>query len=416
MHMRILLTEKMWYGILALAASLRLAMAPFTGHPYDLGIWMTTGRYVAAGTSPYLAHPHIGYPPLWAIWCGVAYLASSFISRGNQFVYIFAIKIPIIIADFVLAIMILTISKNPPVSSTNTGRILATSFLLNPYVLIVGVIWGMMDNLVAILLILSIMLLTTRPTLSGVSASIAVALKLYPILFVPILLVFTLRTREPAHIAKWISAFLATSVVTILFPFALFRWDIAGFIGVGVSQLARDLGGIAPMATLQYFEKVGVTSVGSIPLQVFITASWLRLLWIPALILSVAFIIRKGRASEPILNMIRGCSLVYLTYLLTASWISEQLFELVLIFMLFFAAYGGLRKFSYLPYAVGSAIVLLFLTFNVPLTSFLFPIYAIDGAPLQEFGRMFLPWLTMIFGCYLVAEIAITAKALAQTN
>ena len=407
--------QKVWYAVLALSVSIRVMVAPFTGHPYDLGIWMASGRYVAAGTSPYLAHPHIGYPPLWALWCGVAYLVSNFLSPGNQFLYISVIKIPIITADVVLAIMILKASRNSSLNSKNSGRFLVTSFLLNPYVLMVGVVWGMMDNLVAVLLIASIMLLTSKPTLSGAAASLAVALKLYPILFLPLLLVFSARTRKFTHLAKWLLAFLTTTLVAIWFPFVLFHWNISGFIGVGVAQVARDFGAIAPLATLQYMEDVGVTSIGIIPLQSLLTASWLKLLWIPILTTSILLVLWKRPGSDSVPNMIRDCLLVYLIYLLTAPWISEQLFELVIILMLFLAAFvGRKRRFSYTSYAVGSLIVLLFITFHVPITSFVFPIRQIDGTPLLSFGKMFLPWLTLIFGCYLVAEIIIIAKTYAD--
>jgi len=357
--------QKVWYAVLAFSVSIRVMVAPFTGHPYDLGIWMASGRYVAAGTSPYLAHPHIGYPPLWALWCGAAYLVSNSISPGNQFLYISVIKIPIITADVVLAIMILKASRNSSLNSKNSGRFLVTSFLLNPYVLMVGVVWGMMDNLVAVLLI---------------------AL-----------------------------AFLTTSLVAIWFPFVLFHWNISGFIGVGVAQVARSFGAIAPLATLQYMEDVGVTSIGIIPLQSLLTASWLKLLWIPILTASILLVLWKRPGSDSVSNMIRDCLLVYLIYLLTAPWISEQLFELVIILMLFLAAFvGRKRRFSYTSYAVGSLIVLLFITFHVPITSFVFPIRQIDGTPLLSFGKMFLPWLTLIFGCYLVAEIIIIAKTYAD--
>jgi hypothetical protein len=63
------ITSKIWYATLALAIIIRLVVAPYTGHPYDLGIWMNTGKYVALGKSPYDLHPSIGYPPLWALWC-----------------------------------------------------------------------------------------------------------------------------------------------------------------------------------------------------------------------------------------------------------------------------------------------------------------------------------------------------------
>jgi Gpi18-like mannosyltransferase len=410
--MRLSLNDnRVWYAVLAFSVSLRLVVAPFTGHPYDLGIWMMSGRYVAAGTSPYVAHPHIGYPPLWALWCGVAYSISNYVSAGNQFLYISVIKIPIIASDFVLAIMILmVVSRSAALSNKDNARILVTSFLLNPYVLMVGVIWGMMDNLVAVLLIASIMLITSRPSLSGAAASLAVALKLYPILFLPLLLVFSARTRKLAQLAKWLLAFITTSFVAILLPFILFHWNIDDFIGVGVAQVARNFGAIAPLATLQYFENLGVTNIGPISLQSLTTSSWLVLLWIPALTASILFVIWKRPRSQSTSNMIRDCLLVYLTYLLTAPWVSEQLFELALILLLFIAAFVGLRRIIYVSYAVGSLIVLPFLTFHVPITSFVFPIYQIGSTPLALFGRILLPWLTLIFGCYLIAEITIIVK------
>jgi len=403
--------QKIWYATLAVSVIVRVVVAPFTGHPYDMGIWMVSGKYVATGISPYLAHPHIGYPPLWALWCGVAYTISNFLAKGNEHVYIFAIKIPIIIGDIVLPLLLLMVaSKNAASSGTNNGRVLATSFLLNPYVLFVGVIWGMMDNLVAILLVTSIMLLASKPAWSGVFASLAVALKLYPIVFVPLLLILLLRTRNYDNFAKWGLAFLSASVVTIWSPFVLFHWSISGFIGVGVAQVARDFGAIAPMATFQHLEILGLTSIGPVPLQSIVAASWLKLIWVPALTTALLLIIWKRPSVESTPNTTRDCLMVYMTYLLTASWISEQLMELVLVLMLFLAAYVGFKRSIYVPYTVGSLIVLLFLTFNVPLTSFVFPLYSIDPAPLASMGRTVFPWLTLIFGCYLVAEIVITTK------
>jgi len=398
---------KIWHVILTISIIARFAVAPFTGHPYDMGIWMVSGKYVAAGISPYLAHPHIGYPPLWALWCGAAYSISNYIAKGNEFLYIFVIKIPIIAADMALAMLLLIVaSKNVNTSGRDNGRILAASFLLNPYVLFVGVIWGMMDNLVAILLVISIMVLTSRPTWSGILASLAVALKLYPILFVPLLFILSARTRKLGNFTKLVFAFITTSIVTIWLPFVLFHWSTEGFIGVGVAQVARDFGAIAPMATFQHFENLGVTSFDSV-----LAASWLKLIWVPAITTSLLIMIWKRPSIESTPNMIRDCLLVYMTYLLTASWISEQLVELLLVLLLFLAALVGFRRSIYWPYTVGSLIVLLFLIFNVPITSFIFPLYSIDATSLAVIGRTVFPWLTLIFGAFLVAEIMITARS-----
>jgi len=400
--------QKVWYVILTISVIARFAVAPFTGHPYDMGIWMVSGKYVATGISPYLAHPHIGYPPLWALWCGAAYSISNYIATGNEFLYIFVIKIPIIVADMALAVLLLMVaSKNANASGRDDGRILAASFLLNPYVLFVGVIWGMMDNLVAILLVTSIMVLSSKPAWSGILASLAVALKLYPILFVPLIFILSARTRKLGNFTKLVFAFITTSVATIWLPFILFHWSTEGFIGVGVAQVARDFGAIAPMATFQHLANLGVTSF-----DIILGASWLKLVWVPAFTTSLLLIMWRRPSIESTPNMIRDSLLVYMTYLLTASWISEQLVELLLVFLLFLAAFVGFRRSIYWPYTIGSLIVLLFLMFNVPVTSFIFPLYSIDATPLAVIGRTIFPWLTLIFGGFLVAEIIITAKTL----
>ena len=87
---------------LLLALSVRLFLAPFTGHPYDLPIWLNTGKIVAELKSPYdLARP-IGYAGIWPIWLGISYLTASAISPANNYVYTLLIKLPIVAADFLV--------------------------------------------------------------------------------------------------------------------------------------------------------------------------------------------------------------------------------------------------------------------------------------------------------------------------
>jgi hypothetical protein len=86
-----LLSSKIWYATVALAIIIRLVVALFTGHTYDLGIWMNTWKYVALGKSPYDFHKYRS-PPLWALLCALSFMTSNFIAPGNQSAYIFVKK------------------------------------------------------------------------------------------------------------------------------------------------------------------------------------------------------------------------------------------------------------------------------------------------------------------------------------
>jgi len=137
----------------------RLPLAAFLGHPYDLRIFMAVGWAVANGLTPYgqyplheiflgMPHPHfygvfpgIGYPPTWALLCGLMYWASSEIS--NIYAYTFALKMPIVLADLVAAYLIYRIL------ALNVGKEKAFKvfrlFLFCPFILAIGVTWGMFD-------------------------------------------------------------------------------------------------------------------------------------------------------------------------------------------------------------------------------------------------------------------------------
>lgn len=404
--------QKVWYAVLGFSVAVRLATAPFTGNPFDLGIWMNTGSYVGFGRSPYDLHPHIGYPPLWALWCWVSYMFSNSILPGNQFAYIFVIKTPILCADYVLISMLLQLSKQHGILG---GRALSTLYLLNPYVLTVGVIWGMMDNLVGVLVITSLLLIKNRPSWSGISFALGVALKIYPILFFPLMIAFLASTQKIRNIARWTIAFVTTSIVSIWLPFLIFNWDVGGLIGVGTAQIARTPAAIAPIAFWSYLSDIGITNLGPISLETIQNQQLLRLVWIPAVALCIIIMFWKRKFGRSESTLMRECLLVYLIYLITAPSISEQLFELVLIFTLFLGAIAAFR-FPYASYIIGSTIVLAFLSLHAPLTSLIFPVYAIDGTALMEFGKLFLPWLIMLFTLYLMVEIVKTGETISRAN
>jgi hypothetical protein len=416
-----------WIFIVLFSTILRLCFAPFTGHPYDLNIWMETGQYIAQGRSPYEPAIHLGYPPLWGFWCGLSYLLSNAIWPGNKFVYILAIKIPVIAADLAIALMLIAFTRSLSrrdssfsgsrfCGDSGSGKSLATSFTLNPYVLVVGVVWGMMDNVAALLIILAAMALVKSKDLeAGAALGLAIALKLYPVIF--LFAVFPYLARQVGRRARTLRLLVGlgvTGFLSILAPLLIFNWNIGGFLSVLADQTSRKPGGISPIAVLGLLYDYGIHSIGSFDLQSVSQLVPLRLIWIPAVCLSMIFI-AKARPRPSFENVIRIFSFVYMIWILTASWVSEQNVETLLILLLFGGATGVFGRFQKWSYWITSAAVLGFVIFHVPATSFLFPVYEIDRSALSRLGNYVLPWIAIAFtSC--VAVVAVKTGLMIKSN
>jgi hypothetical protein len=387
---------------------------------------METGRYVAEGKSPYELQIHLGYPPLWGFWCDASYLLSHLLLPGNTFAYILIIKAPIIAADFLIAWALVAfrvpgtrqIGSNSALSrELITRRSLATLFLLNPYVLIVGPIWGMMDNIAALLIILvALALFKRRDALAGVWLGLAVALKLYPVLFLVPLIPYFARTRQmSSRSIRFFSTFALTELVSVVAPFLVLGWNVNDFFGVLTAQTSRKPGGISPIGLLPLLINLDIQDLGPISLHRLSELPALRLVWIPAVCLAVLFVTIAGVWSS-FKDITRGLTLVYMTYLLTAPWVSEQNVEILLVFMLFEAIGEGFEYSRIQSYGMISGIVAAFAFFNVPATSFIFPVYVVDAGPLQTIGKYVVPSFVFIFTYCIGLEMLRTARRVKQNH
>jgi hypothetical protein len=77
----------------------------WTALEYDMNIWFNTGSWMNQGINIYLPNDHLGYPPLWAFWCLLAYQVYSAVGNNIEVWRLF-IKLPLILAQFILAFAI----------------------------------------------------------------------------------------------------------------------------------------------------------------------------------------------------------------------------------------------------------------------------------------------------------------------
>ncbi len=406
--------------MLVAATLLRLVLAPFTGHPSDLSIWMAAGANVAHLLSPYEPRPHLGYPPLWAFWCGAAYALSNSIMPGNMFLYIFLIKIPIVMADLAIAWLLIsgTIHGTRPSLRSNDHSAIARAelFLFNPYTIIVGVVWSMMDNIVVLFVVLMVLALANgKYAWAGLLLALSISLKLYPILFLPVCLIYFIKNKGPVEqILRFLVALSATAFVVVTLPFLILHWDPGGLLGVLVAQGVRIPGGISPMGMLIYLPQAGITNIGTLSVVSVSESVWLRLLWVPVTSLGYTFLYLREKFSR--MDDLFDCLLLtFGIYILAAPWISEQTVETLLVLMLFALASKDFKLQDYAAYVGGSVIVLTFIIFHVPVTSFLYPVWAVDSSPLLKFGTPILPWIGAVFAGFCLFVIGSMIRKVNRT-
>ena len=236
---------------------LHLSLSPFSAHLYDMQVWYETGDFIVNGA--YLGTDNATYniytfaqrefdagnypegayiyTPFWAYICAFSYLVTQFLSQlgftiGGQsyFLQLFIFKIPIIISNMLIAIVLLKIARLHNLSNGRTYFLLI-GYLFNPYVLGVTSIWGNFHNIAVLFTLLSYYFFQQEKIdLSFFCLGIGIAVKLYPVLIVPIYLLKLKWEGIRALIKKLVIIFSPTFI--ICFPFII--WDFNSFFNVMV--------------------------------------------------------------------------------------------------------------------------------------------------------------------------------------
>lgn len=339
----------------------RLVLAPFLGHPFDLRIFMAVGWAVSHGITPYgqyvlqeifvnMLHPHlygvfpgIGYPPTWGLICGLIYLAAAW--TRNLYVYVFALKIPIILADLAAAYLIYRILKVniDPEKACKAFHL----FLFCPFVLSIGVVWGMFDVIPLYFTLLSMVYLPKRWKYSSAALAIASAFKQIPLLLIPTYSIIVYKKYKSRGLAiQYLFLSACLFAVLTLTPMVLFQWDITNMYNAfaySAAAITQPYGEIASFP-------VGAASLFNIFLLLNKVQPNLNIqphpalsyLWAPAIILTYFHILRKTKIKVGIDSITQYSLLTTLVFFTTRTWVSEP----NLIFLFTFAMMTVLLKSS----------------------------------------------------------------------
>ena len=358
----------------------RVVIAPWIGHFYDLRTWMVVGAAVAQGHSPYEFYvvwnyfpnvhvhlfgdptgvlPGIGYPPLWGILLGLLY-DISYAMTHNLYVYTFALKAPVLIGDVAFALLLRKVVAEH--AGERIGDLAGTAWFLNPFVILAGTAWGMFDSLPLFFILLSIYALS-RGSWKASALYLALANEFKPIGLVLVLLFCAYLWRKGSP-RRSLSYVLLTGGAFLVLTYGLMLglgWPLSNFMASQTYQLSGVIGAgslfIAWIAA-------SYALTGSAPYYI---TGLLGVLWVPAVAAASLYYFYRVRDLSFRSLVLWSLIAVSLSYA-TRTFVTETQFviPLALLLVLESTTDGSKRLFEIL-----SAIMAAFLVIHVPISQFL---------------------------------------------
>lgn len=208
-------------GLVLLAACLRLIIIPLTtGLDYDIVSYHIQAQSVFTHQNIYLLTNRYPYPPVWVWWTALAQWAASI----TPLPFVWLIKVPALLGDCLIVALL----------RRYQGVKAALFYALNPVSILVTGGHGQFDGMVIALVVLAWVCWrspqASRPYRAALALGGAIALKGYPILFLPALLAKMASNRQ---------RLLATGLA--LLPLLLAVLIYGAFFGLEGAMITRIL-------------------------------------------------------------------------------------------------------------------------------------------------------------------------------
>jgi len=292
-------------------------LSVWTGLRYDMDIWFKTGMWMKQGINIYLPPDHLGYPPLWALWCNIAYDVFTYFRSMEAWNFI--IKLPLIISH--LALTFIAGKYAADRFDQKTGRRVFFFTLTYSFFIFIAAAWGQLNILSALITFLAFYaVVKNRIVVGALLLGIAVTLKIYPLITLPAFFIYLLKKRGGKQATKFT---LLTCFVPVTFTalvFQIYGWDLLYFLKtifywtpVFESNPVLILNGCMNIWSFVALFKIDMAKL------------WiLRMIWIPVLIVGAAFWLRKTKLNDEDLNL--SIISMYVLFMITYGWVGEQTF------------------------------------------------------------------------------------------
>lgn len=238
--------------VLLLGLLLREALSFWTAHPYDFEVWLRNGYAVAQGLDPYARFiapvpdvsfaylnetmPSVGYLPLWSLLLAGLYRLYTWIPGASRFILYFLVKQPVVLSDAGLGYLLYKGIGQWGGSRESALRGLRY-WMLFPYPIVISAIWGQFDAIVVDLILIA--LLTSQWRVRFGSLGLGIALKWFPLIFLPYYFFREKRSKKSGSFA----ALAIPGLLTILI-FTLMGWTYVGVTAMSISVSHGGGGGM----------------------------------------------------------------------------------------------------------------------------------------------------------------------------
>lgn len=335
-----ILADRKLLFVIVVTVVVQLLLAPFTQDPHDVWYWRLTGYYlIIEHVNPYTVKEcGFTYPPLWMAVIAVFYSISQLFMNPSLPSYVsglverFFIKMPLILASIgVSFILYRLIAKFT--GSTNKARAAALLWLLNPYVIWINSIWGMFDVFPALCTLLSAEhFFNKQYDKSALFLGIGIGFKMYPILLIPLFLLFLWRIKvNRLQIIKFIIISIGV-LALISIPFLI--WDQSSYI-YSLTAYYTEEKGIHGVNFYQVTDSFNIPVPSDYPTYLM-----------TGVIIFIYLLLCRWHYSER--NLTYGILMVLFGFLATNRLVNEQYFIWALPFgTLDIVAYNSRRKWLF---------------------------------------------------------------------
>ncbi len=311
--------------ILIIALLVREIFSFWTGHPFDMEVWVRNAYFVSRGQDPYAALmppvpglsfayfqqalPSVGYLPPWSAILAGLYKLYSVLPGASRYYLYFLLKQPTILGDVAVVLLLYRVVMRWGGSEAKAIRAMQY-WALFPYAIIISAIWGQFDSMVAVLMLMALLSVTEwrRYGLLG----LGIALKWFPLLFIPYHFFQAKGWRRTAV------------AVTVLVPVAatVSIFAFSGWTYGGITQMSQSAshGGGAGMTYSNLLEAPAIVAVlGNVP-YLYLA---LGLMWVPCAVLAGFLAARRFPGNEP-REVVQAYLLVTAVFYLTRWGVYEQ--------------------------------------------------------------------------------------------
>lgn len=250
-------------SVLLAGLAVRLVLAPFFAHPFDVYSWYVSGESLLSGTRTLWSflQPYSYSLFLFAFPAAAAFRFLSGITGihpipmasldprlnpGVQWnitvvpgpLFNLIVKLPLIVADVLVALLLYRLVREE-MGDERAATAVSLLWFLSPLTIWVSSGWGMFDTLPTLFSVLALYLLFHKKfAYSGVSLALAIAMKYYAVVLVfPLLLLTWGRGGKRA----FVESVGGTAITALLLFIPLTRETTSGFVSLVSGQSASGL-------------------------------------------------------------------------------------------------------------------------------------------------------------------------------